>query len=74
MILTQENYYSTEADREYMSVSQYKEFCGTFGQTACEARAMAELNDEWGKKKTKALLVGSYVDAYFEGTLKSRSS
>ena len=71
MILTQENYYSTEADREYMSVSQYKEFCGTFGQTACEARAMAELNDEWEKKKTKALLVGSYVDAYFEGTLEA---
>lgn len=71
MILTQENYYSTEADREYMSVSQYKEFCGTFGQTACEARAMAELNDGWEKKKTKALLVGSYVDAYFEGTLEA---
>ena len=69
MILTPENYYSAEANKEYMSVSQYKTFCGTFGKVACEARAMAELNEEWEQEKTTALLVGSYVDAHFEGTL-----
>ena len=31
MVLTAENYYSAEANREYMSVSQYKDFAGTFG-------------------------------------------
>ena len=31
MILTSENYYSREADQEYLSVSQYKHFCGTPG-------------------------------------------
>lgn len=63
MILTNENYYSVEANREYMSVSQYKDFL------QCEAMAMAVLNGEWKKPESKALLVGSYVDAWFEGTL-----
>lgn len=63
MILTEENYYSTEANREYMSVSSYKQF------RKCEAAAMAELRGEWKRPATTALLVGSYVDAWFEGTL-----
>lgn len=29
MVLTAENYYSQEANEEYMSVSQFKDFCGT---------------------------------------------
>lgn len=69
MILTAENYFSKEADREYLSVSQYKNFMGTIGRPACEAEAMAKLNGEWEMKKTTALMVGSYVDAHFEGTL-----
>ena len=36
MILTQENYYSKEANQEYLSVSQYKDFCGTIGRVGCE--------------------------------------
>ncbi len=63
MILTNENYYSPEANWEYMSVSQYKQFLN------CEATAMAQLRGEWEQPKTTALLVGSYVDAWFEGTL-----
>lgn len=63
MILNNENYYSSEANREYMSVSQYKQF------RKCEAMAMAELNGEWKQPKSTALLVGSYVDSWFEGTL-----
>ena len=63
MILTNDNYYSLEANAEYMSVSQYK----SFGR--CEAAAMAEIRGEWVNPKTPALLVGSYVDAWFEGTL-----
>ncbi len=64
MILTNENYYSEKANCEYMSVSQYKDFM------SCEAMAMAKLREEWSEPKSTALLVGSYVDAYFEGTLK----
>lgn len=63
MILTNENYYSVEANREFMSVSQFKDF------EKCEAMAMAVLRGEWEKPKTTALMVGSYVDSWFEGTL-----
>ena len=63
MILTNENYFSQEASKEYMSVSQFKSF------DKCEAAAMAEINGEWERPKTSALLVGSYVDSHFEGTL-----
>lgn len=63
MILTNENYYSDIANQQYMSVSQYKSF------RRCEAAAMAELRGEWKRPKTTALLVGSYVDSWFEGTL-----
>ena len=63
MKLTKDNYFSPEANMEYMSVSQFKAF------DKCEAAAMAELNGEWVREKTPALLVGSYVDAYFEGAL-----
>lgn len=64
MTLSEKNYYSETASRRYMSVSQYKEF------QKCEAAAMAQLRGDWKKPKTTALLIGSYVDAWFEGTLK----
>ena len=69
MILTAENYFSQEAEREFLSVSQYKKFAGSLGKPGCEAKAMAELKGEWEDEKSTALLVGSYVDAHFEGTL-----
>lgn len=71
MLLTNENYFSQEASREFISVSQYKEFIGTLGRPACEAAAIAKLNGEWVEdmEESTALMVGSYVDAHFEGTL-----
>lgn len=63
MNLTPDNYFSPEANRTYMSVSQYKSF------RTCPAMAMAELLGEYEREQTAALLVGSYVDAWFEGTL-----
>lgn len=63
MKLTNQNYYSQEANKIYMSVSQLKSFM------KCEAAAMAELRGEYVRPQTTALLVGSYVDAWFEGTL-----
>ena len=63
MILTNENYYTPEANQEYMSVSSYKTY------RKCEAMAMAEIRGEWIRPQTTALLVGSYIDSWFEGTL-----
>lgn len=71
MILTSENYFSQEADKAYLSVSQYKNFIGTHGKVGCEAYALAKLNGTWVEdmEESDALMVGSYVDSHFEGTL-----
>jgi hypothetical protein len=58
--LNKENYHSIEADRDYMSVSQFKSF------VECEAKAFAKLNDEYKQPSSNALIVGSYVHAAFE--------
>ena len=65
MNLTKRNYFSKKANREFMSVSQFKSF------EKCPAAAMAEINGKFTREKTTSLLVGSYVDSYFEGTLKT---
>lgn len=59
MRLTEENYFSPEAQMEYMSASQYKAFL------ECPAAAMAEIRGEYTRKETKALTLGSYMDALF---------
>lgn len=63
MKLTQRNYFSKKANLENMSVSQFKSF------EKCQAAALAEIKGKYKREQTTALLVGSYVDAYFEGTL-----
>jgi len=63
MFLTAENYYSLEADKYYLSVSQYKNFI------TCEAKTLAQLKGEYISQPSDAMLVGSYVDAWCEGTL-----
>lgn len=62
--LDQNNYYTPEADRRYFSVSQYKDFM------QCEAMAMAKIRGEYRPEMTRAMLTGSFVDSYFEGTLE----
>jgi hypothetical protein len=69
MELNEKNYYSLEADKEFMSVHQYLGFAGHMGIRNCEARAMAKLSGEYTEPTTEAQLVGSFVDAHFEGTL-----
>lgn len=59
--LTKNNYYSDEANQKYMSASFVK------SMLRCEAATMAELTGEWVPAPSEALLVGSYVDSYFEG-------
>ena len=63
MTLTNDNYFSKEASLAYMGSTQYKDF------KKCPAMAMAIINGEWERPMTDALLVGSYVDAWFEGSL-----
>jgi len=74
MILTPENYYSREADNHYMSVSQYHTFIGTPIRPGCPGRAIAKLEGKWKDDASNAMLIGSYVDAYFEGTLEEFKS
>ena len=46
MQLTSENYYSQKANKEYMSVSGYKDFAGTYGKMPCEFYGMEKLK-QW---------------------------
>ncbi len=61
MELTRDNYYTPEADREYMSCSQYQSFC------ECEAKAMAKIEGRWTDPDKEAFLVGNYFHTFFEG-------
>ena len=67
--LTDENYYSNESNKRFMSVHEYLDFVGHMGISGCESKALAKLNGEWQDEKNLAMQVGSYVDSYFEGTL-----
>lgn len=61
MNLNNDNYFSPEAASEYWSVSQFKAF------NKCEACGLAEARGKYQREETDALLIGSYVDAYFSG-------
>lgn len=63
MVITPENYFSKEAELAYFGSSQVKSFM------KCEAMTMAKINGEYQEETSVALLVGSFVDAHFEGTL-----
>lgn len=65
--LTDDNYYSKDADIRYMSVSQYKTFAGTYGRPGCEYYAMEKLMGRWNEEPSDAMLIGSYVDSWVEG-------
>lgn len=62
-MLTKETYFDKANELKYFGSTQFKSFM------KCEAAAMAEINGEYERPKTDALLVGSYVDAHFSGEL-----
>lgn len=64
MKLSEDTYYGKEANKVFFSVSQYKDFC------KCEAMAMARIRGEYEQLTTKAMLIGTLVDRWFEGTLE----
>ena len=63
MTLTSSNYYTPEANRAYWSVSMFHAF------DRCEASGLALVRGQYEREETDALLIGSYVDAYFTGDL-----
>lgn len=63
MILTEETYFSPEAEAHYTGHSQFVNF------QRCEAAALAAIRGEYAEDESTALLVGSFVDAYFSGML-----
>ena len=64
MELTIQNYHSTCNNVAFMSYTQFKQFMD------CEACALALINGEWREEQTTAMIFGSYVDAYFSGSLE----
>ena len=67
--LNDQTYFSTEANLTWLDCSTYKNVVGTVGRKGCECRALAIAKGEYTQPKTEALLVGSYVDAYFDNSL-----
>lgn len=59
-VLTRSNYYSIEADRRLMSVSQYKDFI------KCEASTMAKLNGTYERPSVQAFLEGNFLHSWAE--------
>ena len=59
--LTKANYYSPEMQRIYWSASKVKQFA------KCPACAAAMERGEYSQPMSSALLIGSYVDAFFDG-------
>ena len=68
MKLTNNNYYGENANLEFMSVSQFKDFKN------CEAMALAKIKGEYKTPPSKALLLGSFVDEMLTGTKKTRNN
>lgn len=70
-ILTEQNYYSPEANERYMSFHTYLEYVGGMLKGGCEARAEAIRKGEWEEPKPIAFAIGSYVDEALTGTEES---
>lgn len=60
-ILTDDNYYTPEANQHYFSCSQFEEFM------SCEAAALAHVQGRYAPPETDAFFLGKYFHSYFEG-------
>lgn len=63
MELSTENYFSQEADLEYMSVSQFKSFKN------CQAKTMALLNNDTSAEEKEAFLQGKLFETLIAGDI-----
>lgn len=68
------DYYGEEANLKYMSCSQVKQFIGAPGIRKCEAKAVAELNGEYQRPASDALVFGSYIDVQLTGTQEEQDA
>lgn len=64
-MIVEDNYHSKNINIQYCSASQYKDFYGCAGLKGCEARAIARIRGDYIEDVANAMLVGSYIDAYF---------
>lgn len=63
-MLNNDNYFSAENNLKYMGSSQFKSFL------SCEAATLCEIKGGYQREVTDALLIGSYVDAWYSGELE----
>ena len=68
-LLTSDNYYTLAADNMFCSASQYKMVEGCLGKVGCEYQYRMYLDGKWRQDTTKDMLIGSYVDSRYEGTI-----
>jgi len=68
-VLNEQTYFTSEANLKWLDCSTYKNVVGTAGRKGCECRALAIAKGEYEQPKTEPLLVGSFVDAYFDNSL-----
>jgi hypothetical protein len=62
-MITAENYFSKENNFKHWGSTQYKT------TAECESQGYALCNGLYEIEKTKSMMIGSYIDAHFEGTL-----
>lgn len=63
MIISAENYFSKEANWEYLGSTQLKDF------QSCEARALAKLKGKYEEPESTAFIQGKILDAWNDGCL-----
>jgi len=68
MELTKENYHSIEANKEYMSVSQFKNFLVEYG--GCPEKELAILKGDYEDSEKECFLEGHYLHSWNEGKLE----
>jgi len=69
MELNSKTYFTTEMNLKYLDCSTYKNFVGTIGRKGCECRALAIAKGMYEQPKTEALLLGGYVDSFFDNSM-----
>jgi len=64
MVLNKDNYFSLEAEKYFLSNSQYGSWID------CEARTLAKINGLWTDEPTEEMLVGSMLHSWNDGTIE----
>ena len=62
--INSENYYSSEANRQYMNSTQYKNWI------ECEAKELAIQKGEWEDGEKLAFVLGNYLHSWNDGTMQ----